>query len=400
MRQRFALGQIAAEVKDGTIDTFTYEQGVLLLNQLNWHPRPVFQGYCAFTPFLQAANASFLAGTEAPEYVLFKLQPIDGRLPSQEDGRALIELLKRYQPVLMENYSLLLRRRCGGDDPHGSLGKTVREAVVRFDQEVEVGDLPAASQVAKVHLKYSRAGEIRKALYKPPLVFIRLRTVDHQVFTYRFIPATAGAGFLLNPLLQDMEDVVNFYTRQSEKRVVAFSITTDDEGKKSFQDGIHVAIESEPDLVPANPDPRTANRLRYSMMKSAPDKVVSSVAVHPIFNGDRLVLAVHPDGAIHYAVCADTHRVRGQFGIIPDAYEKGRSDGARFIVELHSEGAKPVIVWERCLDPLNRSEDRGFMDLDLTLPAHGAGELVFRLSAIPGRTANWAWSFWTGIALE
>src|SRR5262249_46487256 len=154
-------------------------------------------------------------------------------------------------------------------------------------------------------------------LYKPPLVFIRLRTVDHQVFTYRFIPATARVGFLLNPLLQDSDDVVNLYTLQAGKRVAALCITTDEEGKKSYQDNIHIVIEDDPDLGLAKPDPKTANRLRYGMMKTPPDKVVSSVAVHPISYGDQPVLVVHPDGAIHYTVSADTRQVCGQFGILP-----------------------------------------------------------------------------------
>src|SRR5262249_19574111 len=60
MARRFALPQITARVRGASVDTFSYEQGVLLLNGLNWTPRPIFQGYSAYTPFLQSINAPFL----------------------------------------------------------------------------------------------------------------------------------------------------------------------------------------------------------------------------------------------------------------------------------------------------------------------------------------------------
>ncbi len=399
LQRQYALPQITAQVKDAPLDAFSYEQGVVFLNQWHWHPRPIFQGYFAYTPFLQAANAGFLAGPNAPEYVLFKLQSIDGKLPSLEDSQALLELLKRYLPILVENANLLLERKPGGGEALGP-PKVVRETVVHFGQEVEVGDLAAAYQVAKVQLKYSRLGELRKALFKPPMVYIQLRTEDQQVFLLRLTPATARAGFLLNPLLLDTDDVVKFYTSAKGKRVASFCITTDEKGKQSYEDRIGITVASEPDLAPSATDAKTANRLRYPMMKTAPEKVVSSVAIVPIVCGGRQVLVVHPQGEIDFQVAAGPHRIRGQFGMLPDAYEKGQTDGARFTVEWLPDDGAPSVLLERSLDPRSKPEDRGFKDLDLELTARGTGRLIFRTSARPGKTTNWGWSFWTGLDIE
>jgi hypothetical protein len=399
LRRQCALPQIGAQVKDATIDAFSYEQGVVLLNQWHWHPRPIFQGYFAYTPLLQAANASFLAGRDAPAYVLFKLQSIDGKLPTQEDGQALLELLKRYLPILRENDNLLLARKPAGAETRDP-PKVIREAVVRFDQEVEIGDLSAEYQVAKVQFKYTRLGQVRKALFKPPMVFIRLRTEDHQELRFRLTPAVAQAGFLLNPLLLDMDDVVRLYTSAKGKRVVSFCITTDDKGKQSYEDAIGIAVTSESDLAPTAADAETVNRLRYPMMKTVPETVVSSVAVVPIACNGRNVLVVHPQGEVRFQVGAGTHRARGQFGMLPDAYEKGHTDGARFTVEFLPDEGAPCVLLDQTLDPVNRPEDRGFKELDLELTAQGKGRLVFRTSSRPGKTMNWGWSFWTGLEIE
>jgi hypothetical protein len=48
-----------ALVGEAPVDLFSHSQQVLLLNHMNYHPRPVFQSYSAYTPSLQAANAEF-----------------------------------------------------------------------------------------------------------------------------------------------------------------------------------------------------------------------------------------------------------------------------------------------------------------------------------------------------
>src|SRR5262249_6118832 len=45
LARRYALPRIAARVGDAPVDAFSYEQGVVLLNRLNWTPRPIFQAY-------------------------------------------------------------------------------------------------------------------------------------------------------------------------------------------------------------------------------------------------------------------------------------------------------------------------------------------------------------------
>ena len=96
--QAFTLPLIKARVREASVDVISCDQSVLFLNKMNWKPRPVFQSYTAYTPFLLEANAQFYRSDNAPEFVLFKLQPIDNRFPPLEDGLALLEILPALPP--------------------------------------------------------------------------------------------------------------------------------------------------------------------------------------------------------------------------------------------------------------------------------------------------------------
>src|SRR5262249_42870881 len=133
LEQKWALPRVRARVGDDPVDMVSREQGVVLLNRLNYRPRPVLQSYSTFTPFLQSAHADFFRGPRAPEYVLFSLGPIDGRLPTLEDGPALVELIQRYRPVLEEESYLLLQRLPDGERPVFSPGRVVCARTIRLN---------------------------------------------------------------------------------------------------------------------------------------------------------------------------------------------------------------------------------------------------------------------------
>ena len=64
------LPQIRAEVGNDTIDFFGYEEGILLLNGLNYFPRPMGGGtFNVYTRYLQEKNEAFLRNpSRRPEF--------------------------------------------------------------------------------------------------------------------------------------------------------------------------------------------------------------------------------------------------------------------------------------------------------------------------------------------
>src|SRR5262249_42267936 len=130
------LPRIAAALGDGRVDLLTLRERALLLNGFRWQPRPVFQGYCTYTPRLARLNADFCRSAAAPENVILDGEAIDGRLPTLDDGPALLEVLHAYRPVFHEHHYLLLRRR-PGPAPE-ILGDVLLERDLRFGDAVDL----------------------------------------------------------------------------------------------------------------------------------------------------------------------------------------------------------------------------------------------------------------------
>jgi len=87
------------------------EQVEVLREGLNYRPRPVFQSYTAYTPWLLQQNLLYYESPAAPQYVFARLQPIDSRYIPQEDGLLLSELPRRYSVVHRKKDYVLLHRK-------------------------------------------------------------------------------------------------------------------------------------------------------------------------------------------------------------------------------------------------------------------------------------------------
>jgi hypothetical protein len=94
----------------GTTDIYEYDQSVLLASDNTWNPRPVIQSYSAYTPALASLDEQHLRGRDAPDWVLFELQTIDGRLPSLDDGPSWPALLDNYTFISYDGQFVLMRK--------------------------------------------------------------------------------------------------------------------------------------------------------------------------------------------------------------------------------------------------------------------------------------------------
>src|SRR5262249_11101465 len=114
----------------------------------------------------------------------------------------------------------------------------------------------------------------------------------------------------------------------------------------------------------------------FAMMKTRPVLAQSEISVCPVVCQDRPVLMVHAPGEIHFDLPHGSHRILGGFGIAPGAYEQGQTDGVLFTVEYFSDDSTPAVLYERHLDPVHESRDRGLQTLRLDLSEGREGRLI------------------------
>jgi hypothetical protein len=210
---------------DGNVDLYPYDVSTVFAHGLHWSPRPVFQSYVAYDSSLDALNVSYLEGPNAPQHVIFQVQPTDERLPALEDAGSWPALLSRYEIVGYNGLQMHLRRA------DASRSETMFSAeVARMTASVgSPVQIPSQSGLlwAAINLTPSFFGYVGLGLLKLPPVQIVLTLEDGRVVHHRYIPAMGQRGFLLSPYVETTDDFAFLFAGiDAGKRVRSFQIET------------------------------------------------------------------------------------------------------------------------------------------------------------------------------
>jgi hypothetical protein len=213
----------------GTADIYSFGQSILLAHGIPWAPRPVVQSYSAFSPTLAEANARHLEGMFAPDNVLLRLEPIDDRLPSLEDGPSWLPLLARYEVTAMLGQTALLHRLPGAPD-RDLLGQ--RTGPDRHVLNEAVPIQPGAGPLwAWVDVTPTAWGRVASAVFKPPSLGITITLNSGRSKTFRFVSGMGRAGFMLAPLVVDAAQLMAMEIPEShgwaDSVPVSFTLTGD-----------------------------------------------------------------------------------------------------------------------------------------------------------------------------
>lgn len=214
---------------DGAADIYSYEQTILVASGNKWNPRPVFQSYSAYTPSLSELNKNHLIN--GPEYLIFKTQPIDGRLPALEDGASWPIILSDYKPnYSIDGYLFLRRGKPAGDVSQKLNG--ILKGSFRLGETIAV---PRGGGVvfAEITLKRNFLGDVSNAFFKPGMLALHLTLKNGSTKKYRIVSGMAKSGFVISPLIEDTKDFSSVFANSSfssEKEVASFSIEPTDLG--------------------------------------------------------------------------------------------------------------------------------------------------------------------------
>lgn len=209
----------------GTTDIYSFNQSYLIASGNIWSPRPVLQSYSAYTPELVELNKQHLLGANAPDNIIFRVEPIDGRIPSMEDGASWPVLMTRYQPTQIVKDFLFLRRKNNSADV--KMEPTVLASGQHsFGEKVSV---PSFGQpiFINVEIKPTLLGRLTSTLFKPSQLQITLELENGERKQYRIIAGMAKSGFLLSPLVESTTEFGMLYGQSgylSGKFVKSFSI--------------------------------------------------------------------------------------------------------------------------------------------------------------------------------
>jgi hypothetical protein len=162
-RNNYDLRKVKETVGRASLDVLGFEQAIALFNGFNYQPRPVFQGYSAYTPYLARLNHDYYASDRAPEFVLFKLQTLDGRLAMMDDPDVLRLLVQRYTYLFSEQGFSLWQRKPGAFDAAAFEPKLLRTATTAIGADLDVSDLAADQGVwVEIDYRFNLLGKLRR----------------------------------------------------------------------------------------------------------------------------------------------------------------------------------------------------------------------------------------------
>lgn len=207
--------QIRAEAQlpalHGPVDVYPYQQGLLIAHDVDFRPRPVFQSYMAYTPRLARANADVLLGERAPEWILFQPLTIDHRLPMLDEATSWPLFFTHYRVAgRTAGFALLQRRPVPLPSDLTPLG-TVRTAT---GTPVDVPPASSGPIWARIDVPETAADRLMTALLAAPLVFMHITLHDGRTRIYSIVPSLAREGFLLSPLVENVDQFVRLLQRE------------------------------------------------------------------------------------------------------------------------------------------------------------------------------------------
>ena len=234
LNQNYALtlqvlkDQAAFPQLQGTTDMYSYEQSYLIASGIAWSPRPVFQSYSVFNSIFAEKNKEYLLSEHRPDNIIFKVEPIDGRIPSLEDGISWPILISTYQPAGLVHDFLLLRKKEGETKPLFKSMHLLKSEHHVLDEIVTVPNLNEPI-FAELNIKPTVLGLLGLTFFKIPSLEINFELKNGLKKHYRIIANMAKSGFLLSPLIENTQEFSLLYRSNHDldnKQIKSFSISS------------------------------------------------------------------------------------------------------------------------------------------------------------------------------
>jgi hypothetical protein len=391
-----ALPQVSARVGRARIDMVTWQQGMILLNDLNYAPRPVFQSQLAATPRLARLNESYFLGPKAPDFVLFQLGAIDNRLPTGDDGLALMALLRRYRPVLSEDGFLLLQRDAAMAAV-AAVEAEGRSTTAGLGDEIAV-PMTHAPLVAFISGELSWLGKLYTLLLPEPALGITLHTDKGEPQHHRFVRLSASAGFLIDPLIESTHDWLKLYFGKPLAQVQGVRIDPEAPWQRVlFRRELKVSWRRL-DILRADSSNASAE-LRRALYPGFDLEPLGPADFRVILENSREAIFLHAPASLLFAPAPGHYRISAAYGIqelavtSPDC-AKAAPDGVGIsVMVLH--GGKASVAWHKDIDPFRRERDRGAQRLRADNVDVEAGDQVeYRVDPGPGGSnTSCDWSY-------
>ncbi len=386
-----ALDRAKDVIGQDSVDVMNFLLLAAVVNGMNYQPRPVIQGFVAYTPALQELNAEYFRGPARPRYILLAHDATDGRFPMFEDSAALNYVLNNYVPVARDGVFLLLQQRTSGDpDFH-----LVHEANLRYGEKLDLRRWSHGPLFISADILPTLLGDAADFFYQRPPLYLRVGQGD-GVELFRIIPSMAELPFLISPLLKSNHDVLNFLTSQAGSEPETLTFDPPKRGSFEFAPQIHVRLYTARDFPEASrevPASRILADVQGRVFWPEPKSVQSASSGRVTIIDGTPALLVRTPSRVELRIPNDASWFSGYFGIPDEAGSfPETSQGLEIDISIEDRLGHHRKAFDRILQSESQTNGR----LPFRIPIYSAHDraLTLTTSPLPAGTAG-GWSFWS-----
>lgn len=221
LKEYFPLKADTVQMLSGkTMDVFPSDVGITQAYGFKWCPRPVFQSYAAYTEYLDLLNAKHFQTDSAPQYILYALNPLNGRYAIADEPATFRTLLLRYEPCGQNGNFIILRKKTS---PAVYEEKEIGAGTVKFGEAIDLSNLNNEMLFAKINVEHNFWGTAQKFLFKPPLdYYITFFVPDINIYSaYRLVCPNARNGIFISKVIEDQNDLLNLWKGDFKQKSVS-----------------------------------------------------------------------------------------------------------------------------------------------------------------------------------
>ncbi|MBN2755490.1 MAG: hypothetical protein JXR81_11615 [Candidatus Goldbacteria bacterium] len=205
LKQSKIPSEIRDKIGNKTADVYPVEISYIPANYLNWKPRPVFQSYIAYLPWLENKNLQFFSKDSIPEYLIF--ENISGKCATLDDGyvfndepRVIMKILEKYHPESQYNQRIIFRRN---ETSAKWQNEETTEDEVSFGEWIQVPKQRGIVTSARVKVKKTFYGNLKSFFYREPKLLISYMTESGEIYRHNLPAGNIENGIWISPYITD-----------------------------------------------------------------------------------------------------------------------------------------------------------------------------------------------------
>jgi hypothetical protein len=204
--KRYIPERILNKIGNAPVDIFPWDSEYIIENKLNYKPRPIFQSFSAYTPFLQKANYDFYV-KNAPEYLIYHYEAIDDRHPFNEETPVNFFIANNY--TVADTFTSNHRWRIVLQKKPLSGALNIRE-IKKAEQNITDDIAVSGSDFIKIDIEYNLLGKLIAFFHKPPRVHIEYIINNDSAIIYKTSKELLQCGIMTAREINDTHDFVKY----------------------------------------------------------------------------------------------------------------------------------------------------------------------------------------------